>query len=175
MKKITFVIFDRIKLVELKNYGQSTAMSAGIDHNKGTYIALLDEDLQNDPADIPGMRTLLKNEEWDGVAGDRRNRKDGTFLRKIPSKIANYIIRSWTKLYIKDYGCTLKIFKKKIAEQLGLYLKFQRFIPILSTMHGARITQVDVRYHARKFGTSKYGLGRTFRVLSDLVTMIFFR
>ncbi len=163
-------------LVELKkNYGQSTAMTAGIDHTKGKFIALLDGDLQNDPADIPFMMDLLKKEDWDVVAGNRKDRKDGMFLRKIPSKIANYFIRRWTKVYIKDYGCTLKIFKREIAEDLGLYGELHRFIPVLAAMQGARITQVDVKHHARKFGKSKYGLGRTFRVMSDLVTMIFFR
>ena len=175
-KRIKEVIDDRIILVELKkNYGQSTAMTAGIDHTTGKYIALLDGDLQNDPADIPFMLDLLKKEDWDVVAGNRKDRKDGMFLRKVPSKIANYFIRRWTKVYIKDYGCTLKIFKRDIAEELGLYGELHRFIPVLAAMQGARITQVDVKHHARKFGKSKYGLGRTFRVLSDLVTMIFFR
>jgi glycosyltransferase involved in cell wall biosynthesis len=174
--KIKEIIDDRIVLVELKkNYGQSTAMTAGIDHTSGKYIALLDGDLQNDPADIPFMLDLLKKEDWDVVAGNRKNRKDGAILRKIPSKIANYFIRRWTKVYIKDYGCTLKIFKREIAEELGLYGELHRFIPVLAAMQGARITQVDVRHHARKYGRSKYGLGRTFRVLSDLVTMVFFR
>ena len=175
-KRVKEVIDDRISLVELKkNYGQSTAMTAGIDHTTGKYIALLDGDLQNDPADIPFMLDLLKREDWDVVAGNRKNRKDGMFLRKVPSKIANYFIRRWTKVYIKDYGCTLKIFKRDIAEELGLYGELHRFIPVLAAMQGARITQVDVKHHARKFGKSKYGLGRTFRVLSDLVTMVFFR
>ena len=175
-KRIKEIIDERVILVELKkNYGQSTAMTAGIDHATGKYIALLDGDLQNDPADIPFMLTLLKKEDWDVVAGNRKNRKDGMFLRKIPSKIANYFIRRWTKVYIKDYGCTLKIFKREIAEDLGLYGELHRFIPVLAAMQGARITQVDVKHHARKFGKSKYGLGRTFRVMSDLVTMIFFR
>lgn len=175
-KRIKEVIDERITLVELrKNYGQSTAMMAGIDHAGGKYIALLDGDLQNDPADIPFMLNLMKKEDWDVVAGNRRNRKDGMFLRKVPSKIANYFIRRWTKVYIKDYGCTLKIFKREIAEELGLYGELHRFIPVLAAMQGAKITQVDVKHHARKFGKSKYGLGRTFRVLSDLVTMVFFR
>ena len=175
-KKIKEIIDERITLVELrKNYGQSTAMMAGIDHAGGKYIALLDGDLQNDPADIPFMLDLMKKEDWDVVAGNRKNRKDGMFLRKVPSKIANYFIRRWTKVYIKDYGCTLKIFKREIAEELGLYGELHRFIPVLAAMQGAKITQVDVKHHARKFGKSKYGLGRTFRVLSDLVTMIFFR
>jgi hypothetical protein len=135
----------------------------------------LDGDLQNDPSDIPMMLNLLKEGDWDVVAGNRANRKDGMFLRKIPSKIANALIRRWTKVYIKDYGCTLKIFKKEIADDLGLYGELHRFIPVLAALQGARITQVDVKHHARKFGVSKYGIGRTFRVLSDLVTMVFFR
>lgn len=167
---------DRITLVELrKNYGQSTAMAAGIDYSTGKYIALLDGDLQNDPADIPPMLEKLIEEDWDVVAGNRKNRKDGMFLRKVPSKIANALIRNMTKVYIKDYGCTLKIFKREIAEDLGLYGELHRFIPVLASMQGARITQVDVHHHARQFGQSKYGLGRTFRVMSDLVTIVFFR
>jgi glycosyltransferase involved in cell wall biosynthesis len=167
---------NRIRLVELrKNYGQSTAMTAGIDFCKGKYITMLDGDLQNDPADIPMMLEKLVREEWDVVAGNRANRKDGMFLRKIPSKIANALIRRWTGVYIKDYGCTLKVFRAEIAQDLGLYGELHRFIPVLAAMQGARITQVDVRHHARRFGKSKYGIGRTVRVMSDLITMVFFR
>lgn len=167
---------DRIFLVELrKNYGQSTAMTAGIDHSTGQYIALIDGDLQNDPSDIPFMLNKLKEEDWDVVAGNRANRQDGMFLRKIPSKIANAIIRRMTGVYIKDYGCTLKIFKREIAEDLGIYGELHRFIPVLAKLQGANITQVDVKHHARRFGKSKYGLNRTFKVLSDLITMVFFR
>ncbi len=167
---------ERIKLIELrKNYGQSTAMTAGIDHATGDYIALLDGDLQNDPADIPSMLQKLKDEDWDVVAGNRANRQDGMFLRKIPSKIANALIRRMTGVYIKDYGCTLKIFRREIAEDLGLYGELHRFIPVLAKLQGARITQVDVRHHARMFGKSKYGLNRTFKVISDLILMVFFR
>lgn len=167
---------ENTKLIELrKNYGQSTAMTAGIDHATGHYVALLDGDLQNDPSDIPFMLDLLKREDWDVVAGNRRNRQDGAVLRKFPSKIANAIIRRMTGVYIKDYGCTLKLFKKEIAEDLGLYGELHRFIPVLAKLQGARITQVDVKHHPRRFGKSKYGIGRTFRVLSDLVLMVFFR
>src|SRR5687768_12676752 len=103
---------ERTILVELrKNYGQSTAMMAGIDHSHGRYVALLDGDLQNDPTDIPAMLELLKREDWDVVAGNRRNRKDGMLLRKVPSRIANAMIRRMTGVYIKDYGCTLKVFR----------------------------------------------------------------
>ena len=167
---------ERTVLVELrKNYGQSTAITAGIDHSKGKYIALMDGDLQNDPEDIPGMLILLKKEDWDVVAGNRKNRKDGFILRRIPSKIANAIIRRMTGVYIKDYGCTLKIFRREIAEELGLYGELHRFIPVLAKLQGAKITQVDVKHHPRQFGKSKYGINRTFRVLSDLVLMVFFR
>ncbi len=167
---------NRIRLVELrKNYGQSTAMTAGIDHAAGTYIALLDGDLQNDPSDIPFMLAKLKEEDWDVVAGNRKNRRDGMFLRKIPSKIANAIIRRMTGVHIKDYGCTLKIFKREIAEDLGIYGELHRFIPVLAKLQGASITQVDVKHHARRYGKSKYGLNRTFKVMADLITMVFFR
>lgn len=167
---------DRTRLVELrKNYGQSTAMTAGIDYANAKYIAMIDGDLQNDPSDIPLMLELAKNEDWDVVAGNRKKRKDGMFLRKIPSKIANAIIRRMTGVYIKDYGCTLKVFKKEIAEDLGLYGELHRFIPVLAKLQGARITQIEVKHHPRKFGKSKYGIGRTFRVLSDLMLMVFFR
>lgn len=167
---------ERTVLVELrKNYGQSTAMTAGIDYSRGKYVALLDGDLQNDPTDIPFMLDLLKKEDWDVVAGNRKNRKDGFILRKIPSKIANALIRRMTGVYIKDYGCTLKVFKREIAEELGLYGELHRFIPVLAKLQGARITQVDVKHHARIHGKSKYGINRTFKVMSDLVLMVFMR
>jgi glycosyltransferase involved in cell wall biosynthesis len=167
---------DRTVLVELrKNYGQSTAMMAGIDHSRGKYVALLDGDLQNDPTDIPAMLELLIKEDWDVVAGNRKNRKDGFILRKIPSKIANALIRRMTGVYIKDYGCTLKVFKREIAEELGLYGELHRFIPVLAKLQGAKITQVDVKHHARIHGKSKYGINRTFKVMSDLVLMVFMR
>lgn len=167
---------ERIVLVELrKNYGQSTAMTAGIDYSRGKYVALLDGDLQNDPADIPAMLDLLKKEDWDVVAGNRKNRKDGFILRKIPSRIANALIRRMTGVYIKDYGCTLKVFKREIALELGLYGELHRFIPVLAKLQGAKITQVDVKHHPRQFGKSKYGINRTFKVMADLILMVFFR
>ncbi len=175
-KEIKKFADDRITLIELrKNYGQSTAMTAGIDYSTGNYIALLDGDLQNDPTDIPFMLQKLKDEDWDVVAGNRKNRKDGMFLRKIPSTIANSLIRKMTGVYIRDYGCTLKIFKREIAEDLGIYGELHRFIPVLAKLQGASITQVDVKHHARRFGNSKYGLNRTFKVMSDLILMVFFR
>lgn len=167
---------ERTVFVELrKNYGQSTAMTAGIDYSRGKYVALLDGDLQNDPTDIPAMLDLLKKEDWDVVAGNRKNRKDGFILRKIPSKIANALIRRMTGVYIRDYGCTLKVFKREIAEELGLYGELHRFIPVLAKLQGAKITQVDVKHHPRIHGKSKYGINRTFKVMSDLVLMVFMR
>jgi glycosyltransferase involved in cell wall biosynthesis len=167
---------ERTRLVELrKNYGQSTAMTAGIDHAHAKFIAMIDGDLQNDPSDIPAMLELAKKDDWDVVAGNRKNRKDGMFLRKIPSRIANALIRQLTGVHFRDYGCTLKVFRKEIADDLGLYGELHRFIPVLAKLQGARITQVDVKHHPRRFGKSKYGIGRTFRVLSDLVLMVFFR
>jgi glycosyltransferase involved in cell wall biosynthesis len=167
---------ERTILVELrKNYGQSTAMTAGIDYSHGRYVALLDGDLQNDPTDIPSMLELLKKDDWDVVAGNRKNRKDGFFLRKIPSRIANSLIRRMTGVRIRDYGCTLKIFRREIAEELGLYGELHRFIPVLAKLQGAKITQVDVKHHPRLHGNSKYGINRTFKVMSDLVLMVFMR
>src|SRR2546428_7020131 len=169
-KAILYYSDAKINLIELrKNYGQSTAIAAGIDYAKGKYIALLDGDLQNDPSDIPFMLDKLKTEGWDVVAGERVNRLDGLLLRKIPSKIANAIIRSSTGVYIRDYGCTLKVFRSEIAHDLGLYGELHRFIPVLAALQGANITQVPVKHHARQFGKSKYGINRTFKVLIDLV------
>ena len=156
-----------------RNYGQTTAMAAGINEAEGELIATIDGDLQNDPSDIPMMIDKLEKEGWDVVAGRRANRQDGMFLRKIPSKIANYIIRKSTKVYLQDYGCTLKVFKKSIAKNLGLYGELHRFIPVLAKMQGARIVEVDVKHHARLHGVSKYGIGRTFKVVSDLLLMLF--
>ena len=109
------------------------------------------------------------------VAGNRANRKDGMVLRKIPSKIANYIIRNAAGVKLKDYGCALKIFKSELAKDLGLYGELHRFIPVLAHLEGAKITQVDVKHHARAFGKSKYGLSRTVKVISDLLLMLFFK
>ena len=165
---LKIVVFNR-------NFGQSTAMQAGIDEAEGELIATLDGDLQNDPSDIPIMIEKLENEGWDVVAGIRAKRQDGMFLRKIPSKIANWIIRKSTGVYISDYGCTLKLFKKDVAKNLGLYGELHRFIPVLAKMYGAKMTQMDVKHHARVHGESKYGIGRTFKVVSDLMLMVFFQ
>ena len=167
---------DKVRAVILqKNYGQTTAMAAGIDAASGEYIVTLDGDLQNDPSDIPLMIQRLEEENFDVVAGIRSKRQDGFLLRKIPSKIANAMIRKLTGVYLHDYGCTLKVFKKDIAKNLGLYGELHRFIPVLAQLQGAKMTEMAVKHHSRRFGKSKYGLGRTFKVLSDLVLVVFFQ
>jgi glycosyltransferase involved in cell wall biosynthesis len=166
----------RTKLVIFnRNYGQTTALAAGIDQATGEYIATMDGDLQNDPADLPGMLQKAIDEEWDVVAGRRANRKDGFVLRKIPSKIANWIIRNSTNVHLKDYGCTLRVYKAEIAQNMGLYGELHRFIPVLAKQEGAKMTEVDVKHHPRIHGTSKYGLSRTFKVMADLILMLFFQ
>ncbi|MEO1713932.1 MAG: glycosyltransferase family 2 protein [Bacteroidota bacterium] len=158
-----------------KNYGQSLALMAGMDHSIGDYIITMDGDLQNDPSDIPAMLELAEKGEWDLVAGIRAKRKDGFILRKLPSLIANWIIRRSSGVHMKDYGCALKVFKADVAKELGIYGELHRFIPVLAHLEGARITQMNVKHHSRQFGKSKYGLNRTIKVVSDLVLMIFFK
>jgi len=165
-KNTRVIVFNR-------NYGQTTAMAAGIESADGELIVTLDGDLQNDPSDILPMIEKLESEGWDVVAGRRLKRQDGMFLRKIPSKIANYIIRRSTGVYISDYGCTLKVFTKDVAKNLELYGELHRFIPVLAKIYGAKITEMDVKHHARTHGVSKYGIGRTSRVISDLMLMLF--
>ncbi|MEB2774028.1 glycosyltransferase family 2 protein [Algoriphagus sp. D3-2-R+10] len=162
------IIFNR-------NYGQTTALAAGIDMATGVYIATMDGDLQNDPTDIPVMLQKAIDEEWDVVAGRRADRKDGFVLRKVPSKVANWVIRNTTKVYLNDYGCTLRVYKAQIAQGMGLYGELHRFIPVLAKQQGAKMTEVDVKHHPRIHGESKYGLSRTFKVMSDLILMLFFQ
>jgi glycosyltransferase involved in cell wall biosynthesis len=162
-------------LVFNRNYGQTTAMAAGIDAAQGELIVMLDGDLQNDPHDIPLLMKRLQDENCDVVAGIRAKRKDGLFLRKVPSKLANWLIRNMTGVYISDYGCTLKLFKSDVAKNLGLYGELHRYIPVLATIYGARMVQMDVRHHPRHAGVSKYGIGRTLKVVSDLLLMVFFQ
>lgn len=176
LQELYGITHPRLRVVELKkNYGQSLALMAGIDYAQGEYIATMDGDLQNDPTDLPRMLKIAEEEGFDMVAGNRANRKDGMVLRKIPSQIANYIIRGTTDVHLKDYGCALKVLKADLAKDLGLYGELHRFVPVLAHLEGAKITQVDVKHHARQFGKSKYGLNRTFKVMSDLLLMLFFK
>lgn len=157
------------------NYGQSSAISAGIKMARGEYIATIDGDLQNDPADIPRLLEIAENQHWDVVAGERVSRKDNVFSRKLPSRIANFIIRTSTGVKLKDYGCTLRVFKSDIAKNLGLYGELHRFIPVLAVLQGASSVQIPVNHKPRQFGKSKYGINRTFKVMSDLILMLFFQ
>ena len=166
----------RLVVVEFRqNYGQSLALMAGIDVARGDYVATLDGDLQNDPSDIPAMLRLVQHDDWDLVVGERVNRQDGAVLRRGPSRIANWIIRNLSGVHLRDYGCALKVFRAEIAKDLGIYGELHRFISVLASLEGARITQVPVKHHARQHGKSKYGLGRTFKVVSDLLLMLFLK
>ena len=166
----------RLVVVEFRrNYGQSLALMAGIDVARGQYIATLDGDLQNDPSDLPAMLRLVQEDDWDLVVGERINRQDGAVLRKFPSRVANWIIRHLSGVHLRDYGCALKVFRTEIARDLGIYGELHRFISVLASLEGARITQIPVKHHARQHGQSKYGLGRTFKVVSDLLLMVFLK
>ncbi|RED38173.1 glycosyltransferase involved in cell wall biosynthesis [Winogradskyella eximia] len=165
----------KVKLIEFrKNYGQSSALAAGFDNAEGDYIITLDGDLQNDPKDILPMLQKLHAENWDVVVGIRNKRKDN-FVKKLPSKIANFLIRKATKLNIKDHGCALKVFKKEIAKELNLYGEMHRFISLLAYLNGARVSEINVNHHPRIYGKSKYGLGRTFKVFNDILLILFQR
>lgn len=162
-----------VVLIELrKNYGQSSAMMAGFDFASGDYIITLDGDLQNDPSDIPAMIELLESGDYDLVVGKRQKRKDSS-LRTIPSKIANFIIKNTTKLAISDQGCALKIFTKETAKELNLYGENHRFISLMAHLNGAKIAEMPVKHHPRIHGESKYGFNRTFKVINDLLLVLF--
>ncbi len=164
-----------VHLIALKkNYGQSLALAAGIDYAEGEYIITMDGDLQNDPQDIPKMMEYVVSGEYDVVTGIRQKRKD-SLVKKIPSKIANFMVRRVTKLDIKDNGCALKVFTRDIAKDLNLYGEMHRFITLLAHLEGAQIKQVPVKHHARNAGVSKYGLERVFKVVADMMLLLFIR
>jgi glycosyltransferase involved in cell wall biosynthesis len=159
-----------------RNFRQTAAMQAGIDASRGDVVATLDGDLQNDPADIPRMVARLLAEDLDMVAGWRQQRQDGMFLRKIPSMLANRLIRRVSGLKFQDLGCSLKIFRGSVLRQVRLYGEMHRFIPawLATVTSPSRMAEEPVRHHARRAGTSKYGISRTFRVLIDLLAIHFF-
>jgi glycosyltransferase involved in cell wall biosynthesis len=163
---------DRLKLVRLRrNYGQTAALSAGFDYARGQVIVPMDGDLQNDPHDIG---TLLEkiDEGYDVVSGWRKDRQDG-LVRRLPSRTANWLIALVTGVRLHDYGCTLKAYRADVIRELRLYGEMHRFLPAIAHQAGARITEVPVDHHSRVAGKSKYGLGRTFKVLIDLLTVKF--
>jgi len=175
-KKVIHNMDDHlVTLIELKkNYGQSLALAAGIDHAQGEYIITMDGDLQNDPSDIPQMLEYAVKGEYDLITGIRQKRKD-SLIKKIPSKIANFLVRRVTQLDIKDNGCALKVFTRDIAKGLNLYGEMHRFITLLAFLEGAQIKQVPVKHHARHAGKSKYGLERVFKVVADMMLLLFIR
>lgn len=164
-----------VHLIELKkNYGQSLALAAGIDYAHGAYIITMDGDLQNDPCDIPLMLKVAVEEHYDLVTGIRQKRKD-SWLKTIPSKVANFLVRKVTNLSIRDNGCALKVFSRDIAKNLNLYGEMHRFITLLAFLEGAQIKQVPVSHRARHSGVSKYGLERVFKVVADMLLLLFIR
>ncbi|KQV43484.1 MULTISPECIES: glycosyltransferase family 2 protein [unclassified Rhizobium] len=167
----------RLKIVELqRNFGQTAAMQAGIDTAVGRLIATLDGDLQNDPKDIPAMVKAIEERELDLLVGWRKNRQDGLLLRKIPSWCANYLIGKITSVKLHDYGCSLKVYQASIIKQVKLMGEMHRFIPawVAGVVPSSRIGEMPVTHHARQHGTSKYGISRTFRVILDLLSVLFF-
>ena len=172
IRKLSFEIPELVGVLLRKNYGQTAAMAAGFDISSGDIVVTLDGDLQNDPADIP----LLVNKIRDGfdlVSGWRFRRQDAAISRKLPSKIANRLIGKVTGVRLNDYGCSLKAYRKEVLTDMRLYGELHRFLPVLANIEGARITEVKVNHRARQFGSSKYGIDRTFRVLMDLLTVWF--
>ena len=156
-----------------RNFGQSAAMAAGFRASRGDVVVTMDGDLQNDPADIPQLLSKIE-EGADVVSGWRRDRKDRLFLRKIPSRLANRLICSVTDVRLHDTGCSLKAFRREVVDRIRIYGELHRFLPALARVEGARIGEMVVRHHPRRFGKSKYNLTRTFRVLMDLSTLNLF-
>jgi glycosyltransferase involved in cell wall biosynthesis len=161
----------RIKLVQFRrNFGQTAAMAAGFDFASGNILVALDSDLQNDPRDIPAILGKLR-EGFDVVSCWRKDRKDPWLTRRLPSRLANILISRISGVRLHDYGCTLKGYRREVLEHVRLYGEMHRFIPIYASWAGALVTEIPVRHHARRSGSSKYGLGRTYKVVLDLVTM----
>ena len=172
IRKLSVEIPELVGVLLRKNYGQTAAMAAGFDMASGEIVVTLDGDLQNDPKDIP----LLVNKIRDGfdlVSGWRYRRQDAAISRKLPSKIANRLIGKVTGVRLNDYGCSLKAYRREVLRDMRLYGELHRFLPVLANIEGARITEVKVNHRARQFGSSKYGIDRTFRVLMDLLTVWF--
>jgi glycosyltransferase involved in cell wall biosynthesis len=163
----------RLKVVRLRrNFGQSAALQAGIDFSSGAILITMDGDLQNDPADIPILLDKLA-EGYDAVLGQRARRQDNFVIRKLPSLLANWLIRKVTGSTIKDMGCTLRAMRRDLAESLPLYGEMHRFVPVLAQQYGGRLAQIPVRHYPRTAGKTKYNLTRTFRVVLDLITIKF--
>ena len=159
-------------IVLRRNFGQTAAIAAGIDHAEGDVLVLMDADLQNDPADIPMMLEKIES-GYDVVSGWRIRRKDTFLTRRLPSMLANWLISKVTGVFLHDYGCTLKAYKREVLTGFRLYGEMHRFIPAYASLVGAKMIEVPVNHHPRRFGKTKYGLGRTVKVILDLVTVKF--
>ena len=163
---------DRVRLIRFRrNFGQTAALSAGIDHARGDIIVPMDSDLQNDPADIPGLLAKLE-EGYDVVSGWRVNRQD-PLGRRLPSVFANRLISWISGVRLHDYGCSLKAYRRRVLEDVRLYGEMHRFVPIYATWQGARVTEMPVRHHPRTRGRSHYGIERTLKVVLDLIVVKF--
>ena len=172
LKKIAAVHAD-VKVISFRrNFGQTAAMAAGFDNAAGDVVIPMDGDLQNDPADIPKLLEKIED-GFDVVSGWRKDRKDRFINRKLPSMIANWLISRITGVHLHDYGCTLKAYRREVLENINLYGEMHRFIPALASLNGARVAEIPVNHRERKYGTSKYGISRTFKVILDLVTVKF--
>lgn len=164
---------SRFKIISFAvNAGQTAAIQAGIDFSSGDTLVFMDSDLQNDPADIPVLLARL-DEGYDVVSGWRKDRKDNPIKRNFPSRVANGIISRVSGVFLHDYGCTLKAYKKDVLKNVRFYGEMHRFIPIYASWQGARVTEMPVRHHAREFGQSKYGLERVFKVILDILVVKF--
>jgi glycosyltransferase involved in cell wall biosynthesis len=155
-----------------RNFGQTAALAAGVDHSTGEILVFMDGDLQNDPVDIPRLLAKL-DEGYDVVSGWRKHRQDGELNRKLPSRLANQLISKVTGVHLHDYGCTLKAYRWEVFQHLRLYGEMHRFLPAYAALAGAKVAELEVTHHARRFGVSKYGISRTIRVLLDLITLKF--
>ncbi len=172
LAKLSAEVKELVCVLLRKNYGQTAAMAAGFDIARGKLIVSLDGDLQNDPADIPALINKLR-EGYDLVSGWRYKRKDAKLQRKLPSRIANKLIGLVTGIHLHDYGCSLKAYRREVLSDMRLYGELHRFLPVLANIEGAKITEIKVNHRTRKYGNSKYGIDRTFRVLMDLLTVWF--
>jgi glycosyltransferase involved in cell wall biosynthesis len=174
LRQLSSQVPELVAVLLRRNYGQTAAMAAGFDASSGEVIVTLDGDLQNDPADIPLLLQKLE-EGYDLVSGWRHQRQDAAMSRLLPSLLANRLIARVTGVKLHDYGCSLKAYRREVVDDMNLYGELHRFLPALAFIEGARITEVKVTHHARRYGQSKYGIDRTFRVLMDLLTVWFMK
>ncbi|MFN6338149.1 MAG: glycosyltransferase family 2 protein [Cyanobacteriota bacterium] len=174
LRELASRVPELVAVLLRRNYGQTAAMAAGFDSSRAPIIVTLDGDLQNDPADIPLLLATLE-EGYDLVSGWRHQRQDGAINRLLPSLIANRLIANVTGVRLHDYGCSLKAYRREVVADMNLYGELHRFLPALAFIEGARIGEVRVQHHPRRYGKSKYGIDRTFRVLMDLLTVWFMK